>query len=73
MYGRITNKSGGREVKRLTKVSIFFILIFIITTVYAFAAIIGHHVNSFSDPLYLLILGVMMLCVGHFISQVIDE
>ena len=64
---------GGAGVKRLTKISIVFVLISIFTTAYAFAAFIGNHSQPLPDPLYLLILGVMLLCASHFINLTVKK
>lgn len=73
MFYPISNDIGGREVKHLTKISIFFILVFVISTAYAFAAFISNHVKPLPEPLYLMIMGVMLLVAGHFINQLFDD
>ena len=63
----------GTEVKNLTKVSIFFIAFFIGSTAYAFAAFLGKQINPLPEPLNLLILGISMTGIGHFMKHFIDK
>ena len=69
----ITNNIGGAGMKRLTKVSIFFILYFILSTAYAFAALVGHQFRPLPAPINLLMLGITLLGAGHILKNLIDE
>jgi uncharacterized membrane-anchored protein len=60
---------GGVAVKNLTKVSIFFLAFFIFSTVYALAAFVGNQINPLPEPFNLLILGIAMTGLGHFLKR----
>ena len=64
---------GGAVVKSLTKVSIFFLAFFIVSTVYAFAAFVGNQVKPLPEPINLLILGIAMTGIGHFLKQLAEK
>jgi uncharacterized membrane-anchored protein len=57
------------NMNRLTKVSVLIPAIFMIMTAYAFAAFIGYHIKPMAAPVKLLLTGVTMVAVGHFIKH----
>jgi len=73
MFSSYAANMGGAEVKKFTKVSIFFLAFFIVSTVYAFAAFIGSQIKPLPEPVNMLILGVAMTGIGHFLKHPIDK
>lgn len=56
-------------MNKLTKISVFIPVFFIIMTAYAFAAFIGYHINPLPTPVHLLITGAAMIGAGHFLKE----
>ncbi len=73
MFNSYTENMGGAKVKTLTKVSIFFLAFFIVSTVYAFAAFVGNQIKPLPEPVNLLILGIAMTGIGHFLKHLADK
>ncbi len=73
MFNSYTANLGREEVKKLTKVTIFFIAFFMVTVAYAFAAYIGYRIPPFSEPVNLLILGIGMVAAGHCFKLLVNK
>jgi uncharacterized membrane-anchored protein len=56
-------------MKKFTKITVLLPALFVIMTVYAFAAFVGYHINTMSAPLNLFITGVTMVVAGQFIKH----
>ena len=69
MFNSYSENIGGAEVKKLTKVSIFLIAFFVVTTAYAFAAFVGKQIQPLPGPLNLIILGILMIGTAYFIKH----
>ena len=60
-------------MKKFTKIGIFFIVVTLLTTAYAFAAMLGARVKPLPEPANLLISGCLMVAVGHSLRQFLQK